>query len=146
MSKVIVDTYAILSAATDTLTSTAKKCMLEIKVGKMKGFIHYLIFYEIMYHWRRGRLPGFSSEEDIITYLTQSFREIKLDERVATEASKVKVLGDSMLMKNVLLRDRRLSGCDATTIAVSKILQIPIVSGDKDLGYVGEQFGVKIIW
>ncbi|MEM4522973.1 MAG: PIN domain nuclease, partial [Nitrososphaeria archaeon] len=62
------------------------------------------------------------------------------------EAAKVKVLGDKMLMENVLLRDRKLSGCDATTIAVGKMLQMPIVSGDKDLMYVGEQFGVKVVW
>lgn len=146
MRKVIVDTYAILSAATDTLTPVAKNCMLEIKVGKMRGFIHYLIFYEIMYHWRRGRLPAFAREEDVIAYLTQSFREIRLDDIVAAEAAKVKVLGDKMLMENVLLHDRKLSGCDATTIAVGKMLQMPIVSGDKDLMYVGEQFGVKVVW
>lgn len=146
MRKVIVDTYAILSAATDTLTPTAMNCMLEIKTGKARGYIHYLIFYEVMYHWRRGRLPAFTREEEIITYLNQSFQNIRLDDRIASEASNVKVFGDKMLADNVLLHSRRLSACDATTIVLGKILQVPIVSGDEDLKYVGEQFGVKVIW
>ena len=120
--------------------------LLEIKTGKAKGIIHYLIFYEVLYHWYRGRLPGFANEKDIIAYLNQSFLNIKLTNEIALEASKIKFDGDKILMKEASLRDRRLSACDATTIALGKIFQIPIISGDKDLKYIAEKLNVKVIW
>ena len=144
----LVDTYAILAAATDSLTPTAVKSLLEIKAGRVKGVIHYLVTYEVLYHWRKGRLPGFKSEGEVKDYLSEAFLNIELTREIADEASKIKVDGDELLSKaeDASLRLRKLSSCDATTIALGKLYGKPIISGDKDLTYVAKKFNVEIMW
>ena len=58
LKKLLIGTYTILAAAMDSLTPTAMKSLLEVKAGKIKGVIHYLVAYGILYHWRKGRLQG----------------------------------------------------------------------------------------
>lgn len=132
----------------DSLTPIAMKSLLEIKAGRIKGIIHYLVVYETLYHWRKGRLPGFKSEDEVKDYLREAFLNVELTHEVADEASRIKVNGDEMLSKakDASLLPRRLSSCDATTIALGKLYGIPIISGDKDLTYVAKKFNIRIIW
>ena len=67
---------------------------------------------------------------------------------IAIKASEVKLLGDRLLVaaSNPRLRRRRLSVADATTIAIAKVENMPIVTGDIDLSYVAKNLGVSIIW
>ena len=148
LKKLLVDTYAILAAATDSLMPTAMKSLLGVRVGRIKGVIHYLVAYEVFYHWRRGRLPGFESESEVKDYLGEAFLNAELTREIADEDSKIKVDGDEMLSKakDAPLRLRKLSSCDATTIALGRLYVTPIISGNKDLIYVAEKFNVKIIW
>lgn len=55
--KVIVDTYAIMADLTGQATPTAVEVLDSVRLGRVRGVIHYLIIYELSYHWRRGRLP-----------------------------------------------------------------------------------------
>ena len=59
MKGVLVDTYALLAAATGDLTPAARSVFSEIRKGREKGLMYALIVYETLYHWRRGRLPLF---------------------------------------------------------------------------------------
>ena len=144
----LVDTYAILAAATDSLTPTAVKSLMEVKAGRVKGVIHYLVAYEVLYHWRKGRLPGFKNEDEVKDYLDEAFLNVELTREIADEASKIKVEGDELLSKaeDASLRFRKLSSCDATTIALGKLYVTPVISGDKDLTYVAKKFNVKVRW
>ncbi len=67
--------------------------------GRIKGLLHYLIIYEL-----------------------RDFLNIKiLDENLAVEASKIRVLGDKLLASpnNLALYKRILSVADATIIALA---------------------------
>lgn len=44
------------------------------------------------------------------------------------------------------MRKRKLSSVDATTLALALNLDAHLVTGDKDLGYVAERMGVKVVW
>lgn len=61
---------------------------------------------------------------------------------------KIKIEGDRMLREaeDISLHERKLSTCDAVTISLCRFLQIPIVTGDKDLKYVAEKLNVKVLW
>ena len=148
MKRVLVDTYAFLAAATDTLTPKAKELMKKIAMGEIKGVIHFLIIYEILYHWLKGRLPSFTSEKELLDYLKIYFLNVKITLDIVNQASKIKLKGDALLSEaeDPLLKKRRLSACDALTIAIGKILNLPILTGDKDLSYVAKKIGVEIIW
>jgi len=143
-----VDTYAVLAAATDSLTPAAAAALMDIKSGRVRGVIHYLVAYEVFYHWRRGRLPGFAAEGEVGEYLKTAFASLGLNHEVAGQAARVKAEGDSMLeeAKDPSLRPRRLSSCDATTIALGKLFRMPILSGDKDLIYVARAFDLEVVW
>ncbi|HID17881.1 TPA: hypothetical protein EYP26_06290 [Candidatus Bathyarchaeota archaeon] len=43
LRRLLIDTYAILAAATNSLTPTAMKDLLEVKAGRIKGAIRYLV-------------------------------------------------------------------------------------------------------
>jgi predicted nucleic acid-binding protein len=60
----------------------------------------------------------------------------------------VKAEGDSILRKSddSSLSSRRLSVADAVTLTIAMKLGAQIVTGDKDLTYVAQHMGVKVIW
>lgn len=145
--RVLVDTYAIIADLTGQVTPKARRLLEKIRLGVAEGVLHYLIIYELFYHWRRGRLP-FRDEEELLDFVNSYFIVKALDTTIATKASEVKLLGDRLLAaaSNPRLRRRRLSVADATTIAIAKVENIPIVTGDIDLSYVAKNLGVSIIW
>jgi predicted nucleic acid-binding protein len=148
LKDVLVDTYALLAAATGGLTPAARSVFSEIRKGREKGLIHALIVYETLYHWRRGRLPLFENEDELFKYLTSVFGVVKFSEGTARKAAEVKAAGDEMLKRapDPSLRARRLSACDAFTIAVALDRALPVLSGDKDLVYVASGLGVRVVW
>ncbi len=145
--RVLVDTYAIIADLTGQVTPKARQLLEEIRLGVAEGVLHYLIIYELFYHWRRGRLP-FRDEEELLDFVNSYFIVKALDTTIAIKASEVKLLGDRLLVaaSNPRLRRRRLSVADATTIAIAKVENMPIVTGDIDLSYVAKNLGVSIIW
>ena len=86
------------------------------------------------------------SEEELLTFISSYFKVYRLSESLTAKAAGVKVRGDEMLSSSSSLRHRRLSACDSLTIAIALEEGIPIVSGDKDLSYVAERLGVKVVW
>ncbi len=144
---VVVDTYAIMADLTGRASEKALDVLEAVRLGKTRGVLHYLIVYELAYHWRRGRLP-FASEEELLEFVETYFTVEPLEANVALEASEVKVLGDRLLASSgdPSLKRRRLSAADATTIALARRLGAPIVTGDTDLSYVARRLKVDVIW
>jgi predicted nucleic acid-binding protein len=144
---VIVDTYAIIADLTGQATAKAVEILDEVRVGRIEGILHYLIVYELAYHWRRGRLP-FRDEGELLEFIDTYFTVKALDAATAIEASEVKVLGDKLLAasEDPGLQRRRLSIADATTIVLAKRVGAPIVTGDTDLSYVARRLGASILW
>lgn len=137
-----------MAAAAGTLTPEARESLERVRRGSLRGIIHGLILYELVYHWHKGRLPGFKSEEELAVYLTTLFSSAPLSESVLRLAARIKSEGDEILKRaeDKQLRGRRLSACDAITIAVALQRSYPVLSGDADLTYVAGQIGVKTIW
>lgn len=148
MRGVLVDTYAILAAATGDLSPPAQAVFSDLRRGVVRGVVHVLIVYEVLYHWRRGRLPGFEDESELFKYLTLAFRLVGFTEKSVRKAAEVKAVGDDLLRRapDPSLRARRLSACDAFTIAVAIDKALPALSGDRDLAYVAGKLGVEVIW
>lgn len=148
MKHVIIDTYAFLAAATNTLSPKAKGVLLQIKKGFLSGVIHGLIIYEVVYHWHKGRLPGFASTNELLDSMEKIFRVAKLTSNIFAEAAKIKGMGDELLRKSedTTLRGRSLSACDAVSIALAARHGYPILSGDRDLSYVARKMQVEILW
>jgi hypothetical protein len=148
LTSVIVDTYALLAAATGDLTPTAQEVFLSIRKGRVKGVIHALILFESLYQWRRGRLPGFKDESELYSYLSSVFETARLTDVVVRKAAEVKVIGDDLLRNasDPSLSARRLSTCDSFTVAIALERDLPVLSGDKDLAYVAEKLGVEVLW
>ena len=144
---VIVDTYAIMADLTEQATQKAVKTLEKIRTGNIRGILHYHIIYELSYHWRKGRLP-FTDEEELLDFINTYFTYKDIGIETALEASKIKIVGDNLLASSddPYLKKRRLSIADATTIALAKQVEIPIVTGDIDLSYVAKKLGVEIIW
>lgn len=137
-----------MAAATGTLTSAAREVLEKVRRGITRGVIHGLILYELTYHWHRGRLPGFKSEEELAAYLATLFSKAPLSEDVLRLAARVKSQGDEMLRRaeDEQLRGRKLSACDAVTIAVELQRGYPVLTGNADLVHVAGKMGVKTIW
>ena len=148
MMSMLVDTYALLAAATGDLTQTAREVFLSLRRGRVRGVVHALIVFEVLYQWRRGRLPGFKDENELYSYLSRVFDTARITERVVRKAAEVKTVGDDFLRRapDPSLRARRLSTCDAFTIAIALDRALPVLSGDRDLVYVAEKLGVKVLW
>ena len=144
---VIVDTYAIIADLTGQAPARAIDLLEKVRLGSIEGILHYLIVYELSYHWRRNRLP-FRNEKELLEFVDTYFTVKTLDEALAVEASKVKILGDRLLAssKDPNLQRRRLSVADATTIALAKREKAPIVTGDADLSYVARKLGIEVLW
>ena len=143
----MVDTYAIIADLTGQAGPRASRVLEEVRLGQLEGLIHYLIGYELAYHWRRGRLP-FRSREELLEFIETYFVTVELDAGLAVEAAEVKLLGDKMLAeaRDPRLRGRRLSAADAATIALARRRGAPIVTGDADLSYVASRLGIMVIW
>jgi len=144
---VIVDTYALMADLTSQATPVAARILDSIRLGIIKGIIHYFIVYELSYHWMKGHLP-FHDEKELMEFINTYFNIHDLDPGLAIEASRIKLHGDRLLRSagEKELRHRKLSVCDSTTIALAKRLNTPIVTGDKDLTYVAREMGVKVLW
>jgi len=143
----IVDTYAIMADLTGQATERATRMLDSIRVRRMKGILHYLIVYELAYHWRRGRLP-FRDERELLEFVETYFSIVDLDAEMAVKASQAKMIGDQILKSSDReeLRRRKLSTCDATSIMLAARLKAPIVTGDADLTYVAQKMGIQVIW
>ena len=146
-SRVVVDTYAIIADLTGQAPESAVKTLDGIRLGRVEGILHYLIVYELAYHWRLGRLP-FQSEEELREFIDTYFVVQSLNLAMAVEASRLKKLGDELLRnsKNPRLSRRRLSVSDVTSIVLAQMLKAPIITGDIDLSYVAQKIGVRVIW
>ncbi len=144
VKKVVVDTYAIISYFTGEIPDKAKAVLDDVRFGKVKGVIHYLLIYELAYHWRKGKIP-FSSEKELLEFIDYYFEIAELTPDLALKATLIKVEGDELLKKSEL-KHRKLSVADATSIALALKGSLPIVTGDKDLSFVAKNLGVKIIW
>ncbi len=144
---VVVDTYALIADLTGQATPKATEILEGVRLGNITGILHYLIIYELSYHWRRGRLP-FRDEEELLDFIDTYFTVKALDSVIAVKASEIKLLGDRLLAKagDSRLRRRKLSVADATTIAVARVENAPIVTGDADLSYVARSLGIDVIW
>jgi predicted nucleic acid-binding protein len=145
---VLIDTYALLAAATGDLTRTAQEVFLSLRKGRIRGVVHALVVFEVLYQWRRGKLPGFKDEGELYNYLSRVFDTARITERVVRKAAEVKVVGDDLLRKapDPSLRARRLSTCDAFTVAIALDRALPVLSGDRDLAYVANKLGVEVLW
>jgi len=143
VGEVIVDTYAIIAYFTGEISNEAKTVLDNVRFGKAKGVIHYLLIYELAYHWRNGKIP-FSSEKEFLEFVDYYFEVAELTPNLALKATLVKVKGDELLKKSEL--KRKLSIADSTTIALALEKSLPIVTGDKDLSTVAKNLGVRIIW
>jgi len=143
---VVVDTYAILAMAYGELGRNAEEVLLRIRRGEAVGYLLATVAYELSVHWLRGKIPALKSVEELKTFITKYFRvvELKLDDYI--ESAKIKVEGDEVLRGSPELEGRSLSIVDSTIIRLALKLNAPIVTGDKDLSYVAERKGVKIIW
>ncbi|MCE4600104.1 MAG: PIN domain-containing protein [Desulfurococcales archaeon] len=145
--KVVVDTYAIIADLTGQAPSGVTEVLEKVRKGTIKGMLHYLIVYELAYHWKRGRLP-FRDEEELLEFINRYFTITVLDLNIALKASNVKLIGDKLLRasKDPSLKRRKLSVADATTIAIAVSSGAPIVTGDTDLSYVARKLGATVIW
>ncbi len=143
--KVVVDTYAIISYFTGDIPKRARDILDGVRKGRVKGVIHYLLVYELAYHWRRGKIP-FASEEEFLEFVNYYFEVEELTPKLALKASLIKVKGDELLKKHPELKHRRLSTSDATSIALALEKGLPIVTGGKDISFVAQAFGAEIIW
>lgn len=144
---VVVDTYALLADLTGHAPDSAVKTLEEVRLGRAEGILHYLIIYELAYHWKRGRLP-FKSEEELKEFVDTYFTLHPLDPTLAMEAARLKLEGDKLLKnsKNPKLNRRRLSVSDATSIALARALGASLLTGDTDLSYAARNLGIKVIW
>ncbi len=90
----------------------------------------------------------FASEAELLEFIHKYFTIITIDERIALEASKVKIIGDKLLLESgdPGLKHRRLSIADSATIALAEKTKLPIITGDMDLSFVAERLGLKVIW
>ena len=143
----MVDTYALMADLTGQAPARALDVLEDVKRGRATGVIHYLIVYELAYHWLRGRLP-FKDRAELQAFLDTYFTLVGLDPGLAVSAARIKTEGDELLRRSrdPELERRRLSATDATTIALAHRLKAPIITGDKDLAYVAQSMGIEVVW
>jgi len=143
----IVDSYAIMADLLGQAPPSAIYYLDMIKLGEITGYLHYLLIYELAYHWRKGRLP-FTDSMELLEFVNAYFKILNVTPETALLASEIKVKGDNILRSasDPSLRRRKLSIADATSIAISKELGIPIITGDRDLTYVARAMKVDVLW
>jgi len=129
-----------MSKASGEITAKANEYLNNVRIGKVKGLIHPIIVYEFLLQVVRRRIPIFTSAEEALDFLESYFSTVKVENRLAMEAAKVRVKSEKQL------KQRRLSICDAFTIALAKSIKASIITGDKDLQAIAEQEGIKVIW
>ena len=144
---VIVDTYAIMADLKGEAPSKAIKYLDMIRLGRIEGYLHYLIVYELVYHWRKGRLP-FKDQRELREFVNTYFKLIDISLDVALEASQVKIIGDRLLQKarDLKLKKRKLSIADVTSITLALKYGVPVITGDIDLSYVAKSLGIEVLW
>ncbi len=144
---VVVDSYAIIADLLGEITSRARRFLDSIRLGEVVGLVHYLVVFELAYHWRKGRLP-FTDEGELLEFIDHYFKFIGLDAELSLKASVIKVKGDKMLKESndPKLKRRKLSIADATTIALALEYKVPVITGDVDLTFVAKNMGVEVIW
>ena len=81
---VVVDTYALIADLTGQATPKATEILEGVRLGNITGILHYLIIYELSYHWRRGRLP-FRDEEELLDFIDTYFTVKALDSVIAVK-------------------------------------------------------------
>ncbi len=64
-----------------------------MRKGTIKGILHYLVVYELAYHWKRGRLP-FRDEGELLEFINRYFTITAPDLNIALKASDVKLKGN----------------------------------------------------
>lgn len=84
---VIVDTYAIMADFSGEAPGRAVKYMDMIRLGQIKGYLHYLIVYEMTYHWRKGRFP-FKDDDEFKDFIDFYFEILPVDVEVALKLRK----------------------------------------------------------
>ena len=146
--RVVVDTYALLAMVFDELSVRAREVLLAIRRGGVEGVVTNLVVYEFALHWQRGRVPALKTVDELLTFFNTYFKIVDLSYRDLVEVAIVKSRGDEILGKceDPSLRSRRLSITDASLIYIAKKLELPILTGDRDLTYVARAMGVKVIW
>ncbi len=94
----------------------------KIGSGDVKGILHYLIIYELSYHWRKGKTNFFYNDKELLDFIETYFDLTPLDSQTALKASKIKIVGDQLLKESndPMLRHRKLSVSDVTTITLAE--------------------------
>ena len=144
---VIVDTYAIIADLLGEAPRTAREVLDRVRTKSLRGIIHFLVIYELAYHYIKGRLP-FLDVNELMEFLRRYFSIVNLSPVMAVRAAEIKFYGDKLLKQSISrkLKRRSLSIGDALTIYLAKSLNAPILTGDADLTYVAREFKVKVIW
>jgi len=146
--EVVVDTYALMAMVFGELTSTAEEVLLRIRGGRVKGIVPTTVGYEFTLQWLRGRVPGLRSIGEVEAFLRAYFVVANLTLEDFVEIARIKAEGDRLLASSgdEKLASRRLSLVDSSVILTATKLNAPIVTGDKDLAYVAEKLGLKVLW
>lgn len=84
-------------------------------------------------------------EDELYSYLSRVFDAARITEKVVRKAAEVKTVGGDLLRKapDPSLCARRLSTCDAFTLAIALDRALPVLSGDRDLAYVAGGLRVR---
>ena len=131
---------------TGQVTTRTTEILDRVRLGTIEGILHYLIVYELSYHWRRGRLP-FKDERELLEFIHTYFTIRSLDPGIAVKASQVKIMGDDLLSSsgNPDLQQRRSSVADATTIVLAE-REIAYCNWRCRFFYVARTLGIDVIW
>jgi len=148
LGEVVINTYALMAIVYDEVGGEARKALMRVRSGDLRGLVPATVAHGYVVHWLRGRVPGLRSLDEVVTYLKSYFKLVSLTTNDFIEVAKIKVEGDSMLSGagDEELRSRRLSVVDSTVIALALRRKAPIITGDKDLTYVARSRGVEVIW
>mgnify|MGYP000710487279 CR=1 FL=1 len=146
--EVVVDTYALMAMVFGELSDTAEDILLGIHDGRIKGIIPSTVGYEFTLQWLRGRVPGLHSIGEVEAFLHAYFVVTNLTLEDFVEIARIKVEGDKLLVSSgdEELASRRLSLVDSSVILTATKFNAPIVTGDRDLTYVAEKLGLKVLW
>lgn len=139
---VVVDTYALMAKASGEINPEADAYLESVRVGRMRGIIHPLITYEFLLQFYKGRIPIFKTSSEALEFLEGYFYTVEISNRIAMMASEIRFKSEKLVAE----LGRRLSTCDAITIAIAKEWQSPILSGDKDLQIMAREEHIRTIW
>ena len=146
--KAVVDTYALMAMVFGELGDQARRVMLDIYEGRVRGLVPSTVGYEFALQWLRGKVPGLSSLDEVQVFLGAYFEVVDLGLGDFVEIARIKFAGDEMLASSGdgELTSRRLSLVDSSVILVGARYSAPIVTGDRGLSYVAEKMGLRVLW